>query len=114
IDVDYVNTNKPLPKDFSCKNYQAIILGSSLRYHRYADSLNEFIHQYKADLERVPSALFSVSLGDVKAMKPDVTRRIDSFLHGNEWHPKLIGRFAGALRYTQFESKWEKNGMLFG
>ena len=114
VKVDYVDTNKPLPKDFSAKDYQGIVLGSSLRYRRYADSLREFVRQYKVDIEQVPSAFYSVSLGDVKGLRQGVTWCINSFLGRTEWQPKLIGRFGGALRYTQFKNKWEKNGMLFG
>lgn len=114
IKVDYMDANEPLPQDFSCQNYQGVILGSSLRYRRFAESLREFIRQNKVDIERVPSAFYSVSLGDVKRLRAGVTWFINSFLLELEWQPKLIGRFGGALRYTQFKSKWEKGGMLFG
>lgn len=39
---------------------------------------------------------------------------IDRFLKANEWKPDVVGRFGGALRYTQFQNKWERRGMVFG
>ena len=114
IKVDYLDANEPHSKSFPCDNYRGIILGSSLRYRRYAASLGEFIRQHKGELERVPSAFYSVSLGDVKGWRFGVTWCIDHFLHRNAWQPRVIGRFGGALRYTKYENKWMKTGMLFG
>jgi len=113
IQVDYVDANAPREKDIACEKYQGIILGSSLRYRRYADSIGQFIHQHKPDLERVPSAFYSVSLADIKEWRGGAKWYIDRFLGKHEWQPKLVGRFGGALKYTQYE-KWVKWAMLFG
>jgi len=114
IKVEYLNANETHDKDIPCEKFQGIILGSSLRYRRYADSIGQFIHQHEAYLERVPSAFYSVSLGDIKGWKFGVKWCLDSFLGKYKWQPKLIGRFGGALKYTQYEDKWMKRGMLWG
>jgi len=114
IKVDYLNANETHEKDIPCGKYQGIILGSSLRYRRYADSIGHFIDRHKLCLERVPSAFYSVSLGDIKVWQRAVKWCIDSFLGKHKWQPKLIGRFGGALKYTQYEDKWMKWGMRWG
>ena len=112
--MDYLNANEPHEKDISCEKYQGIILGSSLRYRRYAESIGQFIHQHKPDLERVPSAFYSVSLADIKGWLGGAKWYLDGFLSKHKWQPKLIGRFGGALKYTQYENKWMKWGMWCG
>ena len=114
LKITYLNANLPLPQNFSCTDYQAIILGSSLRYRRYSDAIGNFTFQHKDCLQRVPSAFYSVSLADIKHPSSWVGWLIDQFLKTNEWKPDVIGRFGGALRYTQFQSKWERRGMVFG
>ena len=112
--MDYLNANVRHKKDIPYKKYKGIILGSSLRNRQYADSIGQFIRQHTADLERIPSAFYSVSLGDVKWWRWGVNRCINDFLGKYGWQPKLIGRFGGALKYTQYENKWMKWGMLCG
>ena len=114
IKVDYLNTNEPQEKDMPCQKYRGIILGSSLWNRRYADSIGQFICRHKPDLERVPSAFYSVSMGDIKGWQHGVKWCIDGFLGKHKWRPNLIGRFRGALKYTQYENKWMKWGMSCG
>ena len=54
-----------------------------------------------ADLERPPSAFFSVSLaanGDL----PNAEAYVENFVQQTGWRPSKVGLFSGALLYRQY------------
>lgn len=112
------NAIETLPDDFSCKDFDGILVGSSLRNRRYADSIVDFIQKYKADLENCPSGFFSVSGGDGCGWSNLVDKLVNKTLKDWRWQPKLVGRFGGALLYTQYDfwTKWSMwaGGIIMG
>lgn len=119
ITVTLHNGDQPLDPEFSCENYDGIIVGSSLRSRKYGKSVIDFIRKYNIDLARRPSAFFSVSLGDSAGWsKSGMNKLLDGLFKEWRWQPRLVGRFAGALKYThyRFWIKWSMSlaGFLMG
>jgi menaquinone-dependent protoporphyrinogen oxidase len=107
FEVDGINAEDDVPTDFSISSYYAVIIGSSLRNRKYNSSVIECIHKYKSHLQRYPSAFFSVSLGDATFMRKGVDKLVNSLFTETDWHPKTVGRFGGALKYTRYDI-WTK------
>jgi menaquinone-dependent protoporphyrinogen oxidase len=107
FEVDGINAADHPPSDFSISPYRGIIVGSSLRNRKYNSYVIEFIQDCKADLQRCPSAFFSVSIGDATFMRKGVDKLVNKFFDEMGWHPKTVGRFAGALKYTKYDF-WTK------
>jgi menaquinone-dependent protoporphyrinogen oxidase len=74
----------------------AIILGSAVHFGRHMPELRELATAKRSLLARKPSAFFSVSVGS------NAYEDIGRFCRDTGWDPSQIGRFAGALRYTQY------------
>ncbi len=93
-------------------DYQAVMIGASIRYGHFNSALNRFINQHIDQLNEMPSAFFSVNL---TARKPEkrtshtnaYTRK---FLVKTPWKPTLCGVFAGALRYPRY--RWFDRVMI--
>ena len=61
----------------------------------------DFVHNNRSELERLPSALVSVSLaahGDEAGAEGYVA----TFEAETGWHPRQVAMFSGALMYTQY------------
>ena len=81
--------------------YNAIIVGGSIHMGKHGDHVRNFVERNRAVLDRLPSALFSVSLaasGDLE----NAQAYVDNFTRETGWHPAQVGLFAGALLYTQY------------
>ena len=65
------------------------------------NSIAQLVRSHRDELERLPSAFFSVSLAahdDREVAQGYVVK----FVVDTGWHPGMVGLFAGALRYTQY------------
>ena len=83
---------------------EAVIVGGGVRYGRHAPRLERFAKSKRAALIALPNAFFSVcmSAGSPRA-KPDEARRyVEEFRRRTGWVPDTTIRFAGALRYRQY------------
>ena len=81
--------------------YDAVIVGASIHMGKHEDHVRDFVRRNQATLERLPSALFSVSLaahGDTANAEAYVAR----FEQETGWRPAQVGLIAGALLYTQY------------
>jgi len=98
-----INNANEFEKHVSLEDYSAIIVGGSLHYQLFPSSLTRFIREYKSDLERLPSAFFSVSLTDAGTeYHEQIDKCLDSYYEKTGWHPKVVGRFGGALMYSRY------------
>lgn len=101
-DVLVTNASE-IHSDFDINDYSSVIVGASIHLQSYASSVRHFIQRYKSDLERLPSAFFSVSLTDATTeYQSQIDNCLNSFYNKTGWHPKTVGRFAGALAYTKY------------
>jgi menaquinone-dependent protoporphyrinogen oxidase len=81
--------------------YDGVIVGASIHMGKHDKSANNYVRKNLGALERLPSALFSVSLaahGDTENAKSYV----DEFEQETGWHPTRVALFGGALLYTQY------------
>lgn len=81
--------------------YDGVIVAASVHVGRHEGFVTDFVRKNRGDLERLPSALISVSLaarGDEENAESYVTK----FEEETGWHPAHVGMFSGALLYTHY------------
>jgi menaquinone-dependent protoporphyrinogen oxidase len=79
----------------------AVIVAASVHMGKHEGFVVDFARRNRDDLERLPSALISVSLaghGDEHSAEGYVAE----FEEQSGWHPAHVGIFPGALLYTQY------------
>ena len=85
--------------------YDVVVLGGSIHVGRHQKALEAFAKAHHDELNRRPSAFFSVSL---TAVNPDeehqaTARKLaDEFLAATEWTPDAVAVFGGALKYRRY------------
>jgi len=91
-------------------NYQAIIIGTSIRYGNYHKLIKHFIASNYQQLNQMIGAFFGVNLVARKPHKntPQTNSYTKKFLATIKWQPKLTAVFAGALYYPQY-NLFERN-----
>ena len=85
--------------------FDGIIVGGSVHAGDHQSSLREFVQRNRDLLERVPSALFSVSLTAAEpdeAAAAETRTTVEKFITETGWRPQRVQTFAGALVYTQY------------
>ena len=85
-------------------DFDAIVIGASIRHGKHNPAVMEFILAHRALLESKPSAFFSVSLVARKPNKntPETNPYVKAFLAKSPWKPKLVGVFGGVLDYQRY------------
>lgn len=87
-------------------NYDAILIGSSIHMHKYKNSVKQYIINNIDELNKKPSAFFSVCMAvasEIDEEHEEVTTLAKSFLNQTGWKTKEINHIAGALKYTQYD-----------
>ncbi|MDW6091380.1 menaquinone-dependent protoporphyrinogen IX dehydrogenase [Vibrio rhizosphaerae] len=86
--------------------YDKVLIGASIRYGRLHQSLYQFIDHHARQLDEANAAFICVNLTarkeEQKKDTPEGSVYIQTFLRQSAWQPKLIGVFAGALRYPRY------------
>jgi menaquinone-dependent protoporphyrinogen oxidase len=78
-----------------------VIVAASVHVGKHEGFVADFVRKNRGDLERLPSALVSVSLaahGDEAGAESYVAK----FEEETGWHPAHVALFGGALLYTQY------------
>ncbi|RKS92369.1 menaquinone-dependent protoporphyrinogen oxidase [Flavobacterium limicola] len=91
----------PSPKD-----YDAILIGSSIHMHKYQSAVKHYIKKHVAHLNQMSSAFFSVSLAAASGLEDEqreVQKITTDFLEQTGWKPLMISQIAGALKYTEYD-----------
>jgi menaquinone-dependent protoporphyrinogen oxidase len=89
----------------SPEHYDGVIVGDSIHAVRHSRALTRYLHDHVAVLNKMPAALFQVSL---TSANPDdehtanAQRLVQELLDRTDFDPDLVGLFAGALVYTQY------------
>ena len=81
--------------------YDGVIVAASVHRGKHEGSVTDFVKKNRGDLDRLPSALVSVSLaahGDEESAEGYV----EKFEEETGWRPAHVGLFAGALLYTHY------------
>jgi menaquinone-dependent protoporphyrinogen oxidase len=85
-------------------NFDAIVIGASIRHGKHSPLVVDFIRAQRALLESKPSAFFSVSLVARKPAKntAETNPYVKKFIAQSPWKPKLVGVFGGVLDYSRY------------
>lgn len=90
----------------SPKEYDAVLIGSSIHMHKYQSAVKHYIKKYIADLNQMPGAFFSVSLAaasDLEDEQREVQKITTDFLEQTGWKPLMTSQVAGALKYIEYD-----------
>jgi len=113
FEADAVNLKQS--RDVALDGYDGVIVGGSIHMGKHQEEVADFVRMNRGVLERLPSALFSVSLaahGDTANAEAYVT----NFEQQTGWHPTKVGLFSGALLYRQygFLKRWMMKRIVRG
>ena len=89
--------------DPSPAGYDGVIVGGSIRLGRHSRSLRRWLTHHADTLDRMPTALFQVSLtSDDPEHDDEAHQLLQRLLDGTGLDPDIVGVFAGALAYTSY------------
>ncbi len=90
----------------SPSSYDAVIIGASIHIHKYQSAVVHYINRHIEDLNKIPSAFFSVCLAvasDMEEEHQEAGKITNDFLEHIGWKPLMTTQIAGALKYTQYD-----------
>jgi menaquinone-dependent protoporphyrinogen oxidase len=90
----------------SAVGYDAVLIGSSIHMHKYQAAVKHYIKEHATELNKIPSAFFSVSLAaasDIEEEHFEVKKITTDFLEQTGWKPLMTSQIAGALKYTEYD-----------
>ncbi|MGE0538748.1 MAG: menaquinone-dependent protoporphyrinogen IX dehydrogenase [Dehalococcoidia bacterium] len=96
---------KAVRKQTVSGEFDGILVGGSVHSGEHQSSLREFVKHNRDQLERIPSAFFSVSLTAADPDDEAVTETqtmVNKFISETGWQPRWVETIAGALVYTQY------------
>ena len=100
--------------DVNLEGYAGAILAGSVHVGKHEKELTRFVKNHLDELDRIPTALLSVTLSEAGVERPDYTVEerakaaadvqdlIDAFEKETGWHPGHEVPVAGALLYSQY------------
>ena len=103
-----------LPPDFDLNRCAGAVLAASIHMGKHEKELVAFVKRHRAELERMPCTLLSVSLSQASVEDPAtppgrrqrttayVRRTIEKLLRKTRWKPTQVHAVAGALLYRQY------------
>lgn len=80
----------------------AVIVGASVHIGKHESQVRDFVRTNREALQRLPSALFSVSLAAAHGGEQEAERYVEKFEAATGWRPARVGLFGGALLYTHY------------
>ena len=86
------------------EEYDHIIIGASIRYGKYRESLFDFIDKNKNTIDTKKNAFFSVNVVARKKEKnkPETNPYVLNFLKKTNWKPDKLSVFAGKVDYPNY------------
>lgn len=94
-----------LPADFSLADYDAVVIGASVHVGSHQRYVTRFVTDHVDELNRLPSAFFSVSLTAAAGTEEAwATARglLEAFLAETGWEPDATAVVPGALKYSRY------------
>ena len=96
---------KHLPDDLTVSDYEAVVVGASIHMGKHQRYITRFVREHADELNRLPSAFFSVSLSAAQETEEgwETARELlEEFLDDTGWNPDSTAVVPGALRYSQY------------
>jgi menaquinone-dependent protoporphyrinogen oxidase len=94
-----------VPRLIPPATYDGVIVGASINFGRHQRSIRRFARANRDELQRIPSAFFSVSGAECspeEASRAVAQQYIANFLRETGWRPALTESVAGAMPYTRY------------
>ncbi|TXN34308.1 protoporphyrinogen oxidase [Flagellimonas hymeniacidonis] len=95
-------TEEPLKPD----DFDVTLIGSSIHMHKYQSSIYNYVLESIDELNKKPSAFFSVSMAvasNIDEEHEEANTIAEKFLKQTGWEAREINHIAGALKYTQYD-----------
>ncbi|AKU95473.1 Protoporphyrinogen IX oxidase, oxygen-independent, HemG [Labilithrix luteola] len=99
VDVAHV------PRTLKLGSFRGICVGGPIHVGGYPSELLRFVKRYRARLELVPSAFFSVGLAVASRTtdgRAETLVCVDRFVAKSGWSPSRVELVAGAMLYTKY------------
>ena len=87
------------------ESFDGVVVGDSIHAVHHSKPLTRYLQDHVAVLNKVPSALFQVSLTSANSDEDHTANAqhlVQELLDRTDYDPDLVGLFAGALVYTQY------------
>jgi menaquinone-dependent protoporphyrinogen oxidase len=94
-----------LSRDFSLSKFDVVIVGGSIIRGRHQRSIQRFVQAHCDQLNRMPTAFFSVSGSAASASeagRAEARRMLLTFLTDTGWHPAVTQTIGGAMAFTKY------------
>jgi menaquinone-dependent protoporphyrinogen oxidase len=94
-----------MPADLVLDDVDAVLVGASVHVGKHQPAVRRFVEANLDELAERPTAFFQLSLSsavDDEERRAEAAGYVESFLDATDWHPDRIGRFGGALRYSEY------------
>jgi menaquinone-dependent protoporphyrinogen oxidase len=83
----------------------AVLVGASIHAGKHQPEVLSFVKDHREALAGLPTGFFQVSLSSVtddERGRAEAAGYVETFVETTGWHPDRIGRFGGALRYSEY------------
>jgi menaquinone-dependent protoporphyrinogen oxidase len=87
------------------EHYDGVAVGDSIHAAHHSKALTRYVHDHVAVLNKLPTALFQVSLTSLSSDDEHTATAqglVRELLDSTGYDPDLVGLFAGALVYTRY------------
>jgi len=105
LDTQAIDVSTPEAESIDWSRVSGALVGASIHAGKHQKSAARFVHAHAADLNRVPSAFFSVSLAAASKNPQEVAeagRLARAFPAGHGWKPSVVLSVAGRLAYREY------------
>ena len=105
LDTQAIDVSTPEAESIDWSRVRGALVGASIHAGKHQKSAARFVHAHAADLNRVPSAFFSVSLAAASKNPQEVAeaeRLARAFPASHGWKPLLVLSVAGRLAYLEY------------
>lgn len=79
----------------------AVVVAASVHIGKHEGYVADFVRKNRSELDRLPSALVSVSLA-AQGDEASAEGYVEKFEEETGWHPGQVAMFSGALMYTHY------------
>jgi menaquinone-dependent protoporphyrinogen oxidase len=95
---------RKLPSGFPVDHSDAAIVGASIHLGKHSKRFAEFVAKHRKDLDKIPSAFFSVSLSaaGTEEKRKEAKKYVSDLLEQTGWHPEMTATFGGGLLYREY------------
>lgn len=103
--VELVNTERTRAPG-ELERFRLVLVGSPIHAQGYARSIVRFVREHRQELERIPSAFFSVGLAVCSRTsdgRAQTLELVEKFVKKTGWRPRRVELIAGALPYSKYD-----------